>query len=179
VAPALQPRRSLAEPTSNTGNKPRCQSQLAGSEALLGSSFANSAWQPEESISGYFTFDPLTDIEYIAQIQFTGPAPYGGLYGYETERIGKAAVELGGLVANTFLLANDLPDSGADPLVSVYFDGAFDPDPTGFVCAASCTATVPEPTSLAILGTALGLFLVSSRAIRRVGQRHPDKTDGA
>jgi Luciferase-like monooxygenase len=46
VAPALQPRRSLAEPTSSTGIKPRCQSQLSGSEALLGSSFANSAWQP-------------------------------------------------------------------------------------------------------------------------------------
>ena len=40
-------------------------------------------------------------------------------------------------------------------------------------------AVVPEPTSLALLSAALGLFLLNLRAIRRAGQPHSDRPEGA
>jgi hypothetical protein len=137
-----------------------------------------------ESISGYFTFDPLTDIEYIAQIQLTGPAPYDYVYGFDTEREGPAAIEAGISAEMQMVFANNL-SLADDPLASVTVSGTTDTAPTGFVCpgsenfGASCPATVPEPTSLALLGAALGLFLVSARASRRAGKPHRDQPEGA
>ncbi|HXO90224.1 MAG TPA: hypothetical protein VN849_05475, partial [Stellaceae bacterium] len=37
---------------------------------------------------------------------------------------------------------------------------------------------LPEPSSFALLGGALGLFLLSLRAIRRAGQPRPDQPEG-
>jgi hypothetical protein len=85
------------------------------------------------------------------------------------------------------IFANDL-SFGTDPLAEVMWGNlTVDSAPTGFVCpseslGASCPAAVPEPTSLTLLGAALGLFLVSSvssRGIRRAGKPYLDKTDGA
>jgi len=38
-----------------------------------------------EAITGFFLFDPSTHIEYGAELQFTGPAPYAGMYGFDEE----------------------------------------------------------------------------------------------
>jgi hypothetical protein len=97
------------------------------------------------------------------------PAPYGGDYGFDTELEFAKSIQAGaGANPSQFVFANDLSYSGNDPLFSVLgFDNAFDPAPTGFVCidtGSSCLATVPERTSLALLGAALGRFLVSTRA---------------
>src|SRR5271167_540751 len=141
-----------------------------------------------ESITGSFVFDPLTLIEYIAFVQFTGPAPYSGELYYDTEQgyFGDLINLTGPGPGDTRIdFANNL-SSGTDPLASVniYYGPSTvtDPAPTGFVCAGadgvSCPATAPEPTSLAILGAALGLFLLSPRVSRRAGQpRHPRAPD--
>jgi hypothetical protein len=87
-----------------------------------------------ESITGYFTFDPLTDIEYIAQLEFSG---FIGTYGFDTERVGGGNVMLvGGPIdgLTDIIFANDL-SFGTDPLAEVIWNnGAFiDSAPTGFV----------------------------------------------
>jgi hypothetical protein len=116
-----------------------------------------------ESITGTFVFDPLNDIEYggSAQIVLTGPAPYAGSYNFDIENNGPDAVYgfgPGGLLE--IGLANDL-DFSADPIRLVVLQNLLvDDAPTGFVCPGACPIATPEPTSLALVGAALGLLFL-------------------
>jgi hypothetical protein len=135
-----------------------------------------------ESIKGYFGFDPLTDVEYGAGIDFGGPThQYGGFFDAEPESSSGNVIELdfGRLDLGRITFANKL-SSGDDPLSEVDLGDSFpispDTSPTGFVCPGSsfgisCFAAVPEPSSLAVLGAALGLFLLSPLATRRKTSR--------
>ena len=123
------------------------------------------------SYSGGFEFDPLTHVEWDAQIQVTGPAPNAGLCFLDTEQAVADAVfaicPWFGQNFTEFHFANDLSSSVADRLdyirSGVYFDFAPTALPPGVA------APVPEPTSLALLGVALGLFLLSPWTIRGAG----------
>jgi hypothetical protein len=135
-----------------------------------------------ESIKGYFGFDPLTDVEYGAEIGFGGPThQYGGFLDAEPESSSGNVIELdfGRLDLGRITFANKL-SSGDDPLALVDLTQSlgFPPDtsPTGFACpgfvgGGSCLETVPEPSSLAVLGAGLGLFLLSPLATRRKTSR--------
>jgi len=122
-----------------------------------------------ESITGGFDFDPLTDIEWGALIQFTGPAPFAGLWPFDAEQLpvgDLVDLDLNGWDLIQIKFANDL-SYGTDPLASVRFGlDAFDTSPTGFAVGPPAP-TVPEPTTLSVLGAALGLLLLSPWAIRR------------
>ena len=117
-----------------------------------------------ESITGFFEFDPLTLIEYSALINLTGSPPYAGLYISDanftlSDFIAAAEGPAGDLFIN---FSNNL-SSTADPLATVRTTGPFadDPTPTGeAVPTRGGPIATPEPTSLAILGTAIGLFLL-------------------
>jgi hypothetical protein len=114
-----------------------------------------------ETITGDFGFDPLTLIQYGADIQLTGGL-YAGEYIYDAELSGPNAITAEG--SSTFLhisFKNNL-SSDEDPLANVLLEGAGfgDPAPTGYVCPVGCAAAAPEPASLAILGSALGLLFL-------------------
>jgi hypothetical protein len=140
-----------------------------------------------EAITGGFTYDPLTDIEYMAQVQLVGPAPYAGLYPFDAEHLGGGAgMEFGaGTQPAQISFANKL-SSDADPLAEVDWSGGggfvIDTAPKGVVCPSvasevSCPAPVPEPASLALLSAALGLFF-RRRAIGHAGQAQPEQPHG-
>ena len=122
-----------------------------------------------ETITGHFGFDPLTLVEYGANIDFTGGGPYAGNYFYDAELLGRGnfiRVEgPGGFLNIDF--ANNL-SSGDDLLALV--DGATSA-PTGFVCPGVGPCAVPEPSGLAILGSALGLLFLGPWATRRVARQ--------
>jgi hypothetical protein len=128
-----------------------------------------------ETITGHFGFDPLTLIQYGADIQLTGGGPYAGAYFYDAEPgVGNAIEAAGG--GTNFLsirFKNNL-SSADDPLASVDLGGAVDNAPTGLVCpgAGPCAVAAPEPASLAILGSALGLLFLGPWATRRAARRH-------
>jgi hypothetical protein len=123
-----------------------------------------------EAITGDFRSDHSTHIEYGAQIQLTGPAPYAGLYGFDDEYLGSEGnvSNFGGFSPTHIVFANPL-SLGPDPLVEVDWGASVvsDSDTTGFACVESCVILVPARVSLALLGSALGLFLIGSRANRR------------
>ena len=134
-----------------------------------------------EAITGGFTFDPLTDIEYMAQLGFNN----SGGYGFDAEYLGGGAVmESGspqGLIQIGF--ANNL-SFAADPLEYVQVvDGApgFDPAPTGFAVPDGVPVPAPaigsDPIVIALIGGIFGLFLLSP--IWRAGQPHADRPEGA
>jgi hypothetical protein len=135
-----------------------------------------------ESIKGYFGFDPLTDVEYGAEIDIAGPLhQHGGFLDAEPESRSGNVIELdfGRQDLGRITFANKL-SSGDDPLALVDLTQSLgfspDPDPTGFACPGfvgfgSCFVAAPEPSSLAVLGAALGLFLLSPLAIRRKTSR--------
>jgi hypothetical protein len=127
-----------------------------------------------ESISGDFGFDPITDVEYGANISLSGPmhSQFGSLDA-EPESSSGNVIELEFSVFDTghITFANKL-SSAPDPLSKVDL-GPFSPfapdtSPTGFACTGPCPVAVPEPTSLAILCAALGLFLLSRPALVRI-----------
>jgi hypothetical protein len=129
-----------------------------------------------QSYSGGFEFDPLTHVEWDAQIQVTGPAPNAGLCFLDTEQAVADAVfaicpwfgQIG-QPSTVFHFANDLSSSAADRLKDIRSGIYFDFAPTGFALPPGVAAPVPEPTSLALLGVALGLFLLSPWTIRGAG----------
>jgi len=134
-----------------------------------------------ESITGGFTYDPLTLVEYpipdgfSPPISFTGPPPYAGSCFFDTERIPANAIVASCdsfSLGTVFQFAHPL-SSTADPLVFV----------SGFPATGEAVpisgGPLPEPPSFALLGGALGLFLLCFRAIRRAGQPRPDQPEGA
>ena len=133
---------------------------------LNGSAVLNGA---QETINGDFIYDPLTQLQYRGgSIQLTGPAPYAGQYicddAFPTN--GRYIDECIVIDGAFFTFANNLGSpADFDPLVGVDINGVTSTDTTGGVGVGPISA--PEPTSLAILGAALGLFLVSSWAIHR------------
>jgi hypothetical protein len=131
------------------------------------------------SITGNFGFDSLTDVEYGANVAFTGPAhTYGGFFDAEAESSSGNVIELdfgrqdlGRITFSNRLSSSDDSLALVDLTQSLGFPP--DPDPTGYACAGfgSCFVAVPEPSSLAVLGAALGLFLLCPLATRRKTSR--------
>ena len=123
-----------------------------------------------ETITGHFGFDPLTLIQYGADIQLTGGGPYAGSYAYDAEPSAGDFIEAEGpgrFLGISFM--NNL-SSADDPLASVgILGGPADNAPTGLVCPGAGPCVVPEPSGLAILGAALGLFLLGPWAALRTG----------
>src|ERR1700730_9915759 len=114
-----------------------------------------------ESITGGLTYDPLTLVEYPIPDGFSPPISFTGGPGscfFDTERI-----PFGNAIAascppfTVFQFAHPL-SSPADPLVFV----------SGFPATGEAVpisgGPLPEPSSFALLGGALGLFLLSLRA---------------
>jgi hypothetical protein len=130
-----------------------------------------------EAISGYFTFDPLTDIEYIAMVNLGGIGS-GALDAEPQSPAGNViSVDFGGLNLAQFSFANPL-SFGDDPLTGVGLgDGVVGTNPTGFAVGPPAP-TVPEPSSFAILGVALGL-LSGRRASRRACQAQREQAHEA
>jgi hypothetical protein len=110
-----------------------------------------------ESITGIFTVDPLTFVEYGAQILVTGAPPYSGLYFDDVENIVPAANWVDATGGEIFF-ANNL-SVAADPLASVFLNGG-----TTEVAGFAVPADIAEPTSLVLLGVALGLRLARNTA---------------
>jgi len=123
-----------------------------------------------EAISGSFTFDTTTITETDVTVTLTGPSPFAGTYTQGP------AFDMG---SNDEVLAGtpvyfSLPDMGilfaadlnvpSDPLVSVSVESATGTGVTSTMVTGA--AVVPEPATLALLGAALGLFLLGSRATR-------------
>jgi hypothetical protein len=128
-----------------------------------------------ETITGTFGFDPLTLLQYGAQIFLTGPAPYAGNYFFDLEPEGPNYIYAGkGASAFLkFIFANNLSSADADPLASLVYEdhgnggGSTGATAIGLVVPDGVPVPAPEPTSLALLSAAIGLFLLSPRGYRR------------
>jgi hypothetical protein len=148
-----------------TDNAPTGVATLNGGPLTYSFANASAVFSGDrESITGTFVFDPLNDIEYggSAQIVLTGPAPYAGSYNFDIENNGPDTVYGFGPGALLGIrLANDLEFS-ADPISVVFLQdlNLFDFAPTGFVVPPGASVPAPEPTSIALLGAALGLLLL-------------------
>jgi len=132
-----------------------------------------------ESITGGFTYDPLTLVEYPIPDGFSPPISFTGAPGscfFDTERTSSNFIEASCppsfVPLTVFQFAHPL-SSTVDPLVLV----------SGFPATGEAVpisgGPLPEPPSFALLGGALGLFLLCFRAIRRAGQPRPDQPEGA
>jgi hypothetical protein len=136
------------------------------------------------SITGDFGYDPLTGYELGADINLNGagPAPPGGMYFFDAEPADALNIFTATTAGAAFLdfeFANNLSDV-ADPLQELFGSAIGLPAAaTGFVCPGSCPIATPEPGSRALLGTALGLFLLGFRVVRRAGKPPPDRPEGA
>jgi hypothetical protein len=130
-----------------------------------------------EPITGFFAYDPLTIIQYGAVFS----TPSGLLLNDVGPGFPRVVISGTGPVIRLFL-ADDLLVT-ADPLVGVLlFPSLFplDTAPTGeAVPVSGGPIATPEPATLALLGTTIGLFLLSPGAIRRSGRPHPNQPEGA
>jgi hypothetical protein len=131
-----------------------------------------------ESITGGFTFDPLTLVEYPIPDGFSPPISFTGAPEscfFDTERTLSNSIRATcppSFSGTSFQFAHPLSTT-ANPLVRVNESPA-----TGEAVPIS-GGPLPEPSSFALLGGALGLFLLSLRVIRRTGQPRPDHLKGA
>ena len=113
-----------------------------------------------------FIYDPTTGIEWQAEFTLNGPAPYAGSCFYDTDFAGPnfiyANCEPPNSLQTLFIFADPLGNA-VDNLVSVRVPMAnsvqFFPA-TGSAIPGGLVESVPEPSSLTLLGAALGLLLV-------------------
>jgi hypothetical protein len=101
----------------------------------------------------------------------TGLPPFAGVYVFDVERETARSIEAGpGFNFLSIRFANDL-SSAPDPLgpivVATGSRLAQDFAPTGFVVPAGAADPIPEPSSLPLLGAALGLLPLGARTIGR------------
>jgi hypothetical protein len=152
-----------------------------------------------ETITGSFSFGGTT--QSLVSITLTDSAnpldPFAGLYTDEfvgdslgvNTRVDSKSPTTGNVLDLFFeapgLSANDLPvtgDSaffGANEGTLVTLSTSSVVDTVDPVLASPPPATVPEPTSLALLGSAIGLFLLIPWANRRGRQSYRDQPEGA
>jgi len=127
-------------------------------------------------IGGAFSYDPGTNTTTSVNIFLVGPAPYAGNYLLDlTLPAANDVVGFDGLLAVRIFFSSYLPFAEAAFSRVIWApDGApvfppnpsevIDDSPTGAaVCFGVCAIAAPEPPSLALLGAALGLFLVCPR----------------
>jgi len=133
-----------------------------------------------EPITGFFYFDPLApSIEYSAVFS----TPLGSCINDTGPAFPREIIAICSDSILRLFFANDL-SFAADPLTEVDLQnisgpgGGIDTAPTGEAVPVA-GGLIPEPTTLALLGAALGLFLLSPRAIRRNGKPHPNQPEGA
>jgi len=128
-----------------------------------------------ETITGLFAIDPDPAILIeSAVIDLTGPPPYRGRYVASNVGLFSPNAILAFRFTDqlTISFANVL-SFGDYPLADVSLTGprvnpsVADDAPTGFAVGPSAPVSIPETTSLALLGTALGLFFLRQSARRR------------
>jgi len=123
-----------------------------------------------ETITGLFSIDPDPAILIeSAVIDLTGPPPYSGRYVASNVGLFSPNAILAFRFTDqlTISFANVL-SFGDYPLAGVSLTGprvnpsVADDAPTGFAVGPSAPVSIPETTSLALLATALGLFLLKT-----------------
>ena len=129
-----------------------------------------------QPVTGFFIYDPLPQIQYSAIFS----TPVGTLFNDLAPGFPREVISGAGPVIRLFL-ENDLAFA-ADPVIEIDLQTSSnftrDTSPTGAVVPiAGGPISAPEPTSLAILGAAIGLFLLLPWAVRRAGQSHTDEPE--
>jgi hypothetical protein len=167
-APGPDPLASV-EINGGTDTAPTGVADVIGTE--IGYEFANASAVVNgvtESISGHFGFDPLSLLECCGtMINLAGPSHTEECF--FDSAIAPTANEIvadcpGAFPSLThFTFANNLSATAADPLVAINYGGFAPGDATGFAVPFGVPVPTPEPTSLALLGAALGLFLLHPR----------------
>jgi hypothetical protein len=120
----------------------------------------------KEMISGSFTFDAATNTQSFVQIFLTGPLPYSGAYYSIPASMGFDNDTINGddFWGDTLIVNFDLPLDGGNPddfISSVIWTPFGFPSEARRATAVAGTAeVVPEPNSIILLGTALGLLLL-------------------
>ena len=145
-------------------------------------------------ISGFFGYDPETNTTCCRDIGLIGPAPYEGTYLLDVFGLRAADdvfASLSGFAADDaavrIVFSSNFPFVTAAissviwaPDGNVFDDDSSavtDDNPIGAAfCSGNCFVAAPEPTSLAILGAALGLLLFSPRPSRAPWPTTPGST---
>jgi hypothetical protein len=115
---------------------------------------------------GSFTFDAATNTQSFVQIFLTGPLPYSGAYYSIPASMGFDNDTINGddFWGDTLIVNFDLPLDGGNPddfISSVIWTPFGFPSEARRATAVAGTAeVVPEPNSIILLGTALGLLLL-------------------